>query len=362
MFDIIIIGGGPAGTTAGTLLQRKGYKTCIIDKAVFPREKLCAGVLTVKSVECIKNVFKDLDFSKLQLREVHDIEFIYNDKSLGKHTIKHPFRVANRCIMDNHLLEYYKSVGGTVFEGQNNYKLNYKENRIVLDDGTVLSYKLLIGADGIHSKVRKFVDKPFETAFFCYETYIPNADNEEAIKIYFTKKTKGYYWRIPGINRIAIGLAIAYEKDDIYKLNNYKDFFIQQGVEDIQNVKGYFYSYGDYVIQPVRNNVLLVGDAAGLIDAVTGEGVYFALESGRQAALAISSFDITDSPKNIGIDYCKRLEPIHKKINEQKLCNKLVYAPFVKEMGMKLIKDHPNGVKRILENVVSSYNGGYGNR
>ena len=53
MVDAVIIGGGPAGVSAGTVLQRKGYKTCIIDTRFFPREKLCAGVLTVKSIKLI---------------------------------------------------------------------------------------------------------------------------------------------------------------------------------------------------------------------------------------------------------------------------------------------------------------------
>ena len=61
MVDAVIIGGGPAGVSAGTVLQRKGYKTCIIDTRVFPREKLCAGVLTVKSIKLIQHISKNLN-------------------------------------------------------------------------------------------------------------------------------------------------------------------------------------------------------------------------------------------------------------------------------------------------------------
>lgn len=58
MVDAVIIGGGPAGVSAGTVLQRKVHKTCIIDTWIFPREKLCAGVLTVKFIKLIQHIYK----------------------------------------------------------------------------------------------------------------------------------------------------------------------------------------------------------------------------------------------------------------------------------------------------------------
>ena len=77
----------------------------------------------------------------------------------------------------------------------------------------------------------------------------------------------------------------------------YKKIFESQGISDINNIKGAFVSFGNFVREPVKNNVLLVGDAAGLVDAMTGEGIYFAVESGWQASLAI-------------IDYFKRNVPL----------------------------------------------------
>lgn len=350
MFDIIIIGGGPAGTTTGTLLQRQGYKTCIIDSKVFPREKLCAGVLTPKSISCIEQVFEGLDLAKLQLQELCHINFFYNDNALGSFKLQSPFRAANRSIMDYELLKYYQSVGGKVYQGQRDYKIQYDKNQMILADGTTLDYKVLVGADGINSHVRRFVDSGWKTAFFCFETYIPNVDKEETIQIYFTRKTKGYYWRIPGKERIAIGLASAYKVGDKDCIDNYKDFFHKQGIKDLSNVKGYFYSYGDYVKKPVKDNVILVGDAAGLIDAITGEGLYYALESGHQAGLFI--VDYLEQKESLD-KYAARLKEIHAGIDQQKLYNKFIYAPFVKDMGFKYMKEHPDKVQRVLDRVIA---------
>ena len=56
-YDVIIIGGGLAGSTAGYLLTKLGIKTLIVDKAVFPRKKLCGGFITLKSFYLIKKIF-----------------------------------------------------------------------------------------------------------------------------------------------------------------------------------------------------------------------------------------------------------------------------------------------------------------
>lgn len=78
MVDAVIIGGVPAGISTGTVLQRKGYKTCIIDTRILPREKLYAGVLTVKFIKLIQYIYKDLSFDNMDVRDIHKIELLYN--------------------------------------------------------------------------------------------------------------------------------------------------------------------------------------------------------------------------------------------------------------------------------------------
>lgn len=93
-------------------------------------------------------------------------------------------------------------------------------------------------------------------------------------------------WRIPGKDRIGVGLGEFYIRGMKREPKKYRKLFQDQGV-DLKDVKGAFVSFGNFVKKPIKNNILLVGDAAGLIDAMTGEGIFFAVESGKQAALAI---------------------------------------------------------------------------
>lgn len=356
MVDVVIIGGGPAGISAGTVLQRKGYKTCIIDTQTFPREKLCAGVLTVKSMKLIHHIYKDLNFSDMDMRDIYKIKLLYNNKVIGKYTVNNAYRVINRTEFDNELLKYYKSVGGIVFEGQRDYEIVYDKSVVVLSDDKKIPYRVLIGSDGINSKVRSYVGHSWNSSVLCFEKFIPNLSDEDTIKIDFAGILGGYSWRIPGKNRIGVGLGEFYIRGMKKKPARYKRYFERQGIKDMNGIKGAFVSFGNFVKKPIKNNVLLAGDAAGLVDAMTGEGIYFAIESGRQASLTIIDYLKRNVPL---ITYTSRIEKIHKKIREQSMYNKFLYIPIFQWISLGYIKKNPEFVQSILDNAVSTYHTGY---
>lgn len=356
MVDIVIIGGGPAGISAGTILQRKGYKTCIIDAQTFPREKLCAGVLTVKSKKLLQRIYKNINFKKVVVKNINKIELLYNRKTVGKYTVRNAYSVINRKDFDNELLQYYKNVGGIVLDGQRRYKIVYNRNTVILSDGKKISYRFLIGADGINSKVRSYVQHKWRVSIFCFEKFIPNTLNEDTIKIDFGGIFGGYSWRIPGKDRVGVGLGEVYIRGIKRKPDKYKKYFESQGIKNINDLKGAFVSAGNFVKKPIKDNVLLVGDAAGLVDAMTGEGIYFAFESGLQAALAV----IDNLEKNIPLDaYVNRINKIHKSMKEQNVYNKILYAPILQLICLAHIKNNPKFTHNILDNTISTYRVGY---
>ena len=356
MVDVVIIGGGPAGISAGTVLQRKGYKTCVIDTQFFPRKKLCAGVLTIKSIKLIKDIFEDFDFKNLSIKHIHKISLLYNRKMIGEYIINNAYSVINRTEFDNALFQYYKNIGGLTFEGQRNYKIVYDKNVIILSDGREIPYRFLIGADGINSKVRAYVGHTWRTSVLCFEKFIPNVSNEDTIIINFGGILGGYSWRIPGKDRVGVGLGEFYIRGMRRKPKKYKKYFESQGIKDLKNVKGAFVSCGNFVGKPIKNNVLLVGDAAGLIDAMTGEGIYFAVESGRQAALAI--IDYLEIGTSL-MTYIDRIRKIHRKMKEQSIYNKLLYIPIFQLISLRHMRKNPKFVQCVLENAISTYRTGY---
>lgn len=356
MIDVVIIGGGPAGITAGVVLQKEGYRTCIIDNRVFPREKLCAGVITSKAIKLIHSIYKGLDLNNLEINYINKVSTFYKGKNIGNYVLENSYGVIDRRKFDSTLLKFYKHIGGIVLEGQKKYQILFDKNKVVLSDGKELKYCCLIGADGINSRVRPYVQHKWRASILCFEKFIPNESKEDIIKIYFGDMLGGYGWRIPGKNRIGIGLGEFYFRGRRRDINKYKAYFGGQGVEDLLSIKGAFVSMGNYVKHPVKNNVILVGDAAGLVDAMSGEGIFFAMESGKQAALAFNEFK--KSGKSIS-EYTRRIRMIHKKMDEQNMYNKMLYVPGLQKLCIKYMRENPLFVQRVMDNAISSYKSGY---
>ncbi len=356
MTDVVIIGGGPAGVTAGVVLQKKGFQTCIIDWQKFPREKLCAGVVTTKALRLIKYIYKGLNIKDLGINYIDKIEMFYKGEMIGKYRVENRYGVVNRERFDNILLEYYRNIGGRLLDGQNCYQICYGQNMIKLGNGEEIEYLFLLGADGINSRVRRYVQRKWKSSILCFEKFIPNDLREDTIKIYFGSMLGGYCWRIPGKDRIGIGLGEFYIRKWKRDVRKYAEFYREQGVEDLTGIRGAFVSCGYYVKKPVKNNVLLAGDAAGLIDAMSGEGIFFAMESGRQAALSIIECIEKNKPLT---EYFKRINRIHKRMNEQNKFNKMLYIPGFQRLCMKYMKDNPGYAQAILEDAMSSYQSGY---
>lgn len=247
MTDVVIIGGGPAGVTAGVVLQKNGYQTCIVDWDIFPREKLCAGVVTKKAVKLLHHIYKGLDLNDLDTNYINKVNIFYKNTPIGSYTLENGYCVVNRVIFDNALVEYYKNLGGRLLDGEKSYQIYYDKNILKLSDGTEIEYRFLVGADGINSRVRKHVQRGWKSTILCFEKFIPSEHKEKAINIYFGKMVGGYCWRIPGKNRIGIGLGEFYVRRMKRDVKKYLNFYHEQGVQDLTGIKGAFVSSGYYV-------------------------------------------------------------------------------------------------------------------
>ena len=198
-YDIVIIGGGPAGSSAGLALSKLSSSVCIIDKASFPRSKLCAGIITQKTVQVLKTILPDYEscnyFStnKISLFSQHDIKCDFS--------VEYPLILVERKQFDYELLLACKKNGVHVFE-----KTSFSEfvpdcNKLILSTGEELSYNILIAADGIFSKIRKKLGVADIQKGFCLQNTINISTQLNAIltsldKICFdfTNISFGYNW------------------------------------------------------------------------------------------------------------------------------------------------------------------------
>ncbi|MHA1488006.1 MAG: FAD-dependent monooxygenase [Promethearchaeota archaeon] len=107
-YDVTIVGGGPGGSTAGYLLKRLGLNVQIIDKDIFPRQKLCGGILTFKTFKLLKRVFGETVESLL---DKHIIDYFTNrfeinykvKRVMSSNISQFPFYFVDRLVYDNFL-------------------------------------------------------------------------------------------------------------------------------------------------------------------------------------------------------------------------------------------------------------------
>ena len=345
-YDVIIIGGGPAGSTSGYLLSKAGLKVIIVDKARFPRQKLCAGLITQKTAQLIDSLFHET-VDSLRKKDIIRFESCYyevffRDRCIAKiHHRSLPFYYVDRRVYDDFFLQKAKEEGAEILEGEIAVSKDHRKNEVVTSSGKTLRSKYVIGADGVYSRLRKklFSEKQnFElwqrglaTTFevFIDRKKVRNAPDSYS-RIYYGFVKWGYAWVFPNKDRIIIGLGGLNAKNGKKMLRIFREFLSSLGLancSEMRTPKGHAVPYGNFLKNPVRESTLLVGDAAGFADPMLGEGIYYAHKSAQLASLAIIQ-EIREG-KNAGITYREKLEKhVYPQLVGSKKLRRLLFSEF----------------------------------
>lgn len=293
LWDAIVVGAGPAGCAAAYDLAAAGHSVILLDHALFPRHKACAGGLTRKSLRA-------LCYSVAPVTRA-TVSTIVVEKRRGETA-----RLASRnpvCAMTvrRELDEF--CLGKTLAAGAQFARIGPIEaierrgsETEVRAGGQSFRGRFLIGADGVHSRVRHLLagDKP---AWFrrgvAIEADVHPAEGSNSDLIFdFAPVRQGYGWIFPKRDHLNVGLytEAAGERLDRPRLLAWiGERFPHARVE---HVTGQYLGFGAENA-PIGNEridqerIFLVGDAGGFADPLTGEGIYGAIASGQAAAAAI---------------------------------------------------------------------------
>jgi len=322
-YDVVIVGAGPAGCFAANFLKND-FNVLMIDRAAFPRSKPCGGLLTEESKNIIKKIkLPDAVFST---PEYLDIQYTDLDNGIDIRQKKN-YRNVDRNSFDSELLNLSKNEiafsSNTKFldakeanEGSEGYKLTLEKNGKKMSVGS----RFLIGADGALSDVRKMVTNAKMNQLIAIQEWFLCSRDIDAFHFIFSKEVTGYYsWVIPKGDSFVCGAAFPPGTGVPQKFQ-----LLKQKIKHLIGESNNFCKKEACLLTKInskdeiclgKNNIFLVGEAAGLISPSTGDGISFALRSGFNCAQAIK--DASDMP--------------FEKYNE--LC-----FPLISEIGQKIKK------------------------
>lgn len=313
-FDILIVGAGPAGSAAAVTARREGLTVALIDKARFPRDKLCGGLFTGRSAALYRQIF-GLEVDPALFEPRQDISFHAHGAQLGPVQRAPTLYLTMRRDMDAHLLDLARAAGAADFTGRRVSRIDITAPGVTLADGTHLTSRIMIGADGVNSIVaRALFGRSFDPARigFALELEAPPTPGAPILQIDFTAMRWGYGWRFPKTRSTTVGVG------GLSRENPH----MQAGLAAYQRpadgasptVKGHHLPFGDYRRVPGAGRVLLAGDAAGLVDPVTGEGIAYAMQSGAAAADAAVWALQHQRPGIALAAYRRAVAPIHRSL------------------------------------------------
>ena len=330
-FDVIVIGAGPAGAAAAYVAAQAGLRVALIDRKTFPRDKLCGGLITGRARQHYAEIFgHDMPFEPQDRKTT--VDFRYRGQPVGIIEDAPVLCATMRWDMDAMLCAHAMGAGAQDFTGQAVAEIDRDARTVTLKGGAVLGYGALIGADGVNSQVaRALFGQPFDRAHIGFGLEIQalgaHIDPAAPVRIDLGVAQWGYGWVFPKRCSTTVGVGGLLGKNPEMKraMSAYCDML---GIDAAEaSFKGQFLPFGDFRTVPGQGAVLLAGDAAGLVDPITGEGIGYAMQSGQLAAKAALAALSAGQPETALPRYRHALRPVHRALRMARLIRPVIFLP-----------------------------------
>jgi geranylgeranyl reductase family protein len=292
--EVLIVGAGPAGATLAYELARRGVKTLLLEKARFPRPKTCGGGLNLRTVRLlpfdigpvVENRIRGIHFSR---RLDHDFTRRFADPFL--------FTVS-RDHFDRFLVLQAEKAGALFRDGNPFLSLKWQNGSLAAETpaGSVAA-RFVVGTDGLHGAVARKAEIPLLTSRnLAFHSEVPVSllpDLEpDLIRIDWGSLRRGYAYLFPKSARLAVGAAgcaAPSQKIKDYQRAFWAVLWQREGPPPF-SAAGFFLPLRRRRSPIHRGRCLLLGDAAGLADPFTGEGIYSAVRGAQIAAPYLADF------------------------------------------------------------------------
>lgn len=335
-FDVIISGAGPAGCTAALALRSSGLSVALIEKEMFPREKVCGDAIPAY----VPKVLATIDPSyRAALEEIEDkkpvsiCRYVAPDRTALDISFREKGLVCRRSVFDSFLLDLASRLDNlTVLTGTRIKDIRAGDQgfSVSTGNGEELTARLLIGCDGSTGISKRILtpckQEPSEGSVAVRAYFSGIKDNPpETLEFHFLKELlPGYFWifPLPG-NEFNAGIGMPSAKVKSGKIN-LRDLLMKiiendpvigprfSGASVKGDIKGHFLPVFTRKRKISGDRFMLCGDAASLVNPATGAGIGQAMQSGRYAGWqAVKCFQKNDFSEGFMRSYDRTL---HEKL------------------------------------------------
>ncbi len=309
--DIIVVGGGPAGSTTAIGCASAGMNVLLLEKGHPNRNKPCGGVLPLVAPETIEDIVGDSipDDVRIYPTELGLYYVPPSGRKNGGRVKNYSIHNIERASFDQWLRDLARDAGADVkhnFQCVGVQKKDKFKIKIESGDGTTYaSSDYLVGADGVRSTVRSYLfpQKDTPRMIVGQEHWKANGDFEDCFYGFFKEEISvAYAYLIPKADSIIIGLgAEPHKKTNIAQLlrkfKKWLEIEFSFSPKQLMMKEAWSIPFGYFI--PGEGNALLVGDAAGLCNPLSGEGIRLAVESAEAAVSAIQTAEGENDPSQI---------------------------------------------------------------
>lgn len=309
IFDVAIVGAGPAGSSAAILLGKKGNTVALFDKKAFPRNKICGDGITYKAKSDLSKLGVLEEIESLDPFKLNGYTLVFSDNSTLKFESGNkndfPAYIISRNDFDNILLKKAMEYSSVEFFPNEEIKNVLPENNGVFSKNNHKYYsKTIIDSSGYLSVLGKH-NRDNEKNALAVRAYYEGMENlDKTMEIYFTDTVlPGYFWIFPTSKtsaNVGCGTFVNIIGERSISLKNLLNDFIKNHPIASKKFKSAKLSgfmeggkiplaFGDFNWSRVKKNLICIGDAGGFVNPITAEGISYAIKTGIIAAETISN-------------------------------------------------------------------------
>jgi menaquinone-9 beta-reductase len=353
MYDVAIVGAGPAGSTCAAFCAQAGLRTLVLERERFPREKVCGDCLNPSCWSVLRRLALEDRVRSLPQGKLKYVEFIGVNQHRVSIALPEEAEIAvKRSLFDDLLMSRAREAGAEVFLESTVSELQLTNNWTIRAAGKTIQSRVLVAADGRNSTVARLRNllPRFGKERVALQTHIPSPpDFGDRVVLQFLRE--GYSGQAPTgngeLNLCLVGKPIS--------ISNLKKWAEKRFGIATDHSWRTITPLARKALAPAHPRLFLIGDAARVVEPFTGEGIFYALRSGELAAKA--SRKLLDGGRE---DECQQeYERAHRSMYSGRLwLNRLaraaVLSPQLASGLLSLAQTRPSILKLLTSRVVKT--------